>query len=61
MPKIVNAALKTKAKVWSFKAKAKAKVIKLASRSRPGLEDYITGSMIASCVVDVPATPSLLT
>ena len=36
MPKIVNATFE--AKVWTFEAKA----IKLASRPRPGLEDYIT-------------------
>ena len=43
MAKNVNAALKA----WTFEAKAigpeaKAKTKKLASRPRPGLEDYIT-------------------
>ena len=47
MPKIVNTALKAKAKAWTFEAKAagpeaKAKAKNMASRPRPGLEDYIT-------------------
>jgi len=40
MPKIVSEALKAKA--WTFEAKA---VKKLASRPRPGIDEYIIDDM----------------
>ena len=50
MPKIVSEALKAKA--WTFEAKA---VKKLASRPRPGIDDYIIDYMwiaiLCSCSV----------
>jgi len=51
MPKIVNTALKAKAKAkaWTFEANGHKIRPRGASRPRPGLEDYITETFRLIC------------